>query len=262
VLGTLCFLSPILWIVELIRHASYRFNDGLIATIGLTVVFVMLFIIGVLAISSWGGYFSKAVLESECPVCGVRATRDFKPNWPTSCSKCIAYLRADGDRVREERLDDKGMYQVAPTRYLPGAKPDPERLSFEMPRICATCGSPNAPHERKISKSYTPDLPGAAVVGFVADQFAQEALSHDTRVKMGLWGPQGYGRYKGLGSTPSDDATIEQAVHELTFPACDAHANGGQAPVEHSDAFLWFRSYRYYKEFLAANKIDGPMAPR
>lgn len=262
VLGTLCFLSPIAWIVELIRHASYRFNDGLMATIGISVVVVVLFIIGVIAVSSWSGYFSKTVLESECPVCGARATRNFEPKYATQCSKCIAYLRADGDRVREERLDATGMYGVDPTRYLPGAKPDPDRLSFEMPRICATCGSSDARNERPISKSYVADLPGATVASFVVDQLAQEALSHDTRARMGLWGPQGYGRYKGVGANLGDDELVEKAVHELTFPACDAHTKSSPPPVEHSGTRLYFSSYRFYKEFLATNKIDGTTAPR
>lgn len=262
VLGTLCFLSPIAWIVELIRHASYRFNDGLMATIGISVVVVVLFIIGVLAVISWGGYFSKTVLESECPVCGARATRDFGPNLATGCSKCSAYLRAEGDRVREEQLDATGNFGIVPSRYLPGAKPDPDRLSFELPQMCATCGSPDVRHQRQISRTYTPDLPGAAVAGFVVEQIAKETLSHESKAKMGLWGPLGYSRYKGLGASKSDDQLLENAVHELTFPACDAHAKSGDAPVEHSEATLWFRSYRYYKEFLAANKIDGPpMAP-
>jgi hypothetical protein len=261
VLGTLCFLSPIAWIIELIRDSSYRFNDGLMATIGISVVVIVLFIIGVITVDSWGGYFSKTVLESECPVCGVRATRDYGPKYATNCAHCSAYLRSEGDRVREERLDATGLFQVAPTRYLRGAKQDPRRLSFELPRICATCGSPDARHERKISKSYTPDLPGAAVAGFVVEQIAQETLSHESRVKLGLWGPLGYGHYRGFGRDKSDDQMLENAVHELSFPACDAHVKGGDTPVEHSDVTLWFRSYRYYKEFLAANKIDGPITP-
>lgn len=263
VLGTLCFLSPIVWIVELIRHSSYRFNDGLMATIGISVVVVVLFIIGVLAVNSWGGYFSKTVLESECPVCGTRATRNFEPKYATQCSHCMAYLRADGDRVREERPDATGMFRVDPPRYLPAAKPDPDHLSFELPRICATCGSPEARHDRKIGRAYVAEIPGTAVAGVVVDEVAREMLSHDAKARMGLWGPLGYGRYKGFGTNKSDDDLLDEQLKQLAFPACDAHAKGGSDPVEYSQAVLLFGSYRYYKEFLAANKIDGTsMAPR
>jgi hypothetical protein len=263
VIGTLCFLAPFWWIVELIRHASYRFNDGLIATIGLSAVFVLLFIIGVLALSSWGGYFSKTVLESDCPVCGTRAKRDYNER-ATSCGTCIAYLRADGTRVREESIDAQdGSYMVEDKRLRPALKPlGRDGVAVAMPAICAVCGSPDATQQRTISRIFETELPGASIAGAVAKEVAYSAMSREARAKTGLWGPLGSGPYQGV-KGPAKDADLDPALAEVKFPVCETHAAGGPSePIRCMTGNLWFTSYRYYKAFLAENGIDGPVTAR
>lgn len=259
VTGTLCFLAPFWWIVELIRHASYRFNDGLMATIGLTVVFIILFIIGVLALSSWEGYFSKTVIESECPACGTRAKRDYNER-ATNCSACIAYLRADGNRIREERLDaENGSYMVSHDRLLPALKRDEQdHVVLKMPAMCATCGAPDPKHQKAIYRMTDASLPGSGVIGAVASEVAYQAMSRESRAKAGLWGPTGAGPYKSLGDAPPNE--LDSALEEVKFLVCETHAKQqGFDLITCYNGNLWFRSYRYYKEFLAENYIDGPV---
>lgn len=251
---------PILWIIELVRHSHYRFNDGLMPTIGITLVVIVLFFIGWGNATSWSEYFARTILESECPCCGLRATREFVKERAIQCKNCVAYLRADGDAVVEERLDAVFPrfcpYVVTAARYLPAATTDEQgNIAFRLPDICAMCGS-GAGGKRQVVDAFASG--GSGILGTIVEEAAYSAMSRESRARTGLWGPTGTGSVRGSSASSTQD---EASLADLKFPVCYEHGSG-PPPVEYSPGRLWFASYRYYKEFLAANYIDAPLTQR
>jgi hypothetical protein len=252
ILGVLCLLSPLWWIVELIRHASYRFNDGFIGSLGWSIVFFFVFMFGVLVADA--GLSKKNRLESDCPRCGAYATRRFWDFMPTECGTCIAYLRADGDRVREESLDQAesyGHYYAVPAkRYLPAAKRDQqEHFEFKIPQLCAQCGSSDVRHESKIVDR----TPSNSESGLFWKAVAFSSSSQQRR-KMGL---RQDGRFwNRTPVTPNDNDRLDEGLSLMRVPVCNEHKDA--TPVSYNSGKLEFALYRYYKEFLALNDIDAP----
>jgi hypothetical protein len=251
---------PIVWIVVLVRDAHYRFNEGFVPTLGITIVVIILFVIGLAAgtRTAWAKYLARNVLESECPSCGMRATREFDKRFPTSCANCPAYLRAEADVVREEQADAImerfNPYRIAASRYLPAATRDEQgKVVFKMPPMCAMCCA-DANGMRDITDAYAAG--DAGILGTLAEEAAYGAMSRESRARTGLWGPTGTGNVRNSPSRPTN--TSEVTLDHLKLPVCAVHASGLSA-IEHASSDLCFASYRYYKEFLALNYIDAPI---
>lgn len=242
------------------RDAHYRFNEGFVPTLGITVVVIILFVIGLAAgtRSAWAKYLARNLLESECPACGMRATREFDERFPTECTNCIAYLRADGDVVREEQPDAVverfNPYRVAAQRYLPAAtRGENGQVMFKMPPACAMCGAA-ANGMRDITDAYAGG--DAGVLGTLVEEAAYASMSRESRARTGLWGPTGTGNVRSSSSTSAEPSEV--TLDHLKIPVCAAHATG-MSPIKHASTDLCFASYRYYKEFLALNYIDAPL---
>jgi hypothetical protein len=249
-LGILFMLSPVVWLVEFIRLEGYESNAGTIGSLWWPVLAVVLFFVGIFMLS---GFESKNLLESDCPCCGAHETREFT-TIPTPCYRCIAYLRADGDRVREESLDATTTYgySVYPDRYEPAVTRNARgRMMFKMPAFCAICGKSDASQTRDVVVSSRTSSSGPSWVGMAVVQFSSGA----TRRKMDL-NYDGTVKQRGPRS-PTDEDRMREELADVKVPVCSEHASG-TAPLECVDGHLEFASYRYYKEFLALNHIDVP----
>ena len=258
--ASLFLIVPIVWIVVLVRDAHHRFNEDFVPTLGITLVVIIMFVIGLSAgtRTAWRKYLARNMIESECPSCGMRATREFDNRLPTACANCTTYMRADGDVVREERTDTVierfNPYRIGAARYMPIAGRDEQgQVTFKLPNICAMCGS-GANRMRDITDAYATG--GAGVLGTIVEEAAYSTMSREDRARTGLWGPTGTGNVRPGNSTSGGASDI--TLKHLKIPVCDAHATG-LSPIEHANTDLCFASYRYYKEFLAANHIDAPL---
>jgi hypothetical protein len=163
--GILLMLTPVIWLVEFIRNGWYESNAGMMGSLWWPILSVVLFFAGMVCIS---GFESKNLLESDCPCCGFHATREFIGDYPNACSRCIAYMRADGDRVREESLDATNSfgYSVYPRRYEPAAMRDHRgHVVFKMPPICAICGSADVSDSKDVYVETTSSSSGSSWLG-------------------------------------------------------------------------------------------------
>jgi hypothetical protein len=246
IIGILLMLSPVVWLVEFIRLEGYENNAGSIGSLWWPVLSVVLLLVGIYAINE--GFDTYNLLESDCPCCGAHATRRFDP-LPATCESCAAYLRADGDRVREEALEATGRYWVGSHRYLRTAKRTEQgRLLFQMPPICAICGSSDAHNTRDVVVDVTPSDSGPSWLG----KAIVATSSGKTRRQMGL---RMDGSVKTSGpSSPGAEDQLREELADVKVPVCSEHASG-PSPLHCSDVSksLQFTSYRYYKAFLALN---------
>ncbi len=200
----------------------------------------------------------STVLDSPCPCCGALHRRTFgalsKPSDDAvACGECAAYLRIRGLEVSEESPAGMHGYELWPQRYLPRARrsPDGEHMLFEMPPMCATCGAAEAPQLREIEEwgARTAAATSGGILGVVADEVASEAF--------------GNARYRAaqrrsVATAPTAEALHDKALSALTVPVCAQHteeADPWDAPCQYRCGRILWRSYRYYKAFLALNQI-------
>ena len=129
-----------------------------------------------LAIVAFGGLYSvRGWWWSECPVCGHEAARDFRNGQPAPCGGCMAYLRADEEKVTEESEDVvefAAPYVVRPAD-LGG------RTELKFPETCGICGAPATSRKPIKAIRLTPQEPAAA------RKADKRRITADER----LWGP-------------------------------------------------------------------------
>jgi len=235
------------WFFRLSGERGHLLDDG---HVGDTVVGVAFFaIVAIAGVLGIRGFFSArrdVVLDSACPCCGARQIRNFgDPSDdgvdPLPCATCIAYLRAKGVEVTEERLDafDKATtYVVPPARYLPVVARDGQgHFAFQMPAMCAGCGSDDAPHLRGIEA-----WGGGAALGFLVTE-----LSYT--------GVPGRG---GRSTAESESELLDAGLRDLKVPVCvdhTRHASLEHAPFVYESGGLIVASYRFYRAFCALNRI-------
>lgn len=258
------------WVLHLVHGYGHLFEEGgsILATIGGTALFAIALIVAILCLGAVPAHFRRIVIESECPRCGVRAVRTFSSpsdegRVPTECGHCIAYLRTDGERVREEDLDACDTtwfpFRVTPARYLPAARQDGRtRFVFRMPALCAVCGSPDARERREIG-----NLMGGT--GSVLGEIVGEIVDTELRYAGRSWqvaGPLFGNSTASRPDNPTPEEQRDRALDKLEVPVCARHTEAaapGEDALKHSNGDLLFASYRYYLEFLALNQIDGPI---
>jgi hypothetical protein len=257
--GAFYLASPLLvlwsarWFFGLIQQRGHLLDDG---HVGDTVVGVAFFsivaIIGVLGIRGFFSATRDVVLESACPCCGARQIRNFgDPSQaevePLACGTCLVYLRAKGLEVTEERIEaiTRNSYVVPPARYLPVIERDSQgHFAFQMPPMCAGCGSTDAPHLRDIAAWGR----GGAGLGFVGTQMSYTGVP---------------GR-DGRSTAESQSDLLDAGLRDLKVPVCvnhTRHASLVYAPFEYKSGGLVMASYRFYKAFCALNRIDRLMPP-
>ena len=252
--GAFYLASPFLvlwsarWFFRLSGERGHLLDDG---HVGDTVVGVAFFaIVAIAGVLGIRGFFSArrdVVLDSACPCCGGRQIRNFgDPSddgvKPLACATCIAYLRAKGVEVTEERLDafDKATtYVVPPARYLPVVARDGQgHFAFQMPAMCAGCGSADAPHLREIEAWGR----AGAGFGFVGTQMSYTGVP---------------GR-DGRSTAESESELLDAGLRDLKVPVCVNHTDDASlvfAPFEYKSGGLVVASYRFYRAFCALNRI-------
>ena len=129
-----------------------------------------------LAVVAFGGLYSaRGWWWSACPLCGHEAARDFRSGQPAPCGCCMAYLRADEERVTEE--SDDVVEFAAPYVVRPLDLGDGQVLKF--PETCGICGAPATGHKPIKAIRPTPREPEPM------RQAARRRITADE----GLWGP-------------------------------------------------------------------------
>ncbi|HEY3445541.1 MAG TPA: hypothetical protein VGK67_04210 [Myxococcales bacterium] len=170
-----------------------------------------------LAVVAFGGLYSaRGWWWSACPLCGHEAARDFRNDQAAECGCCMAYLRAEDERVTEESddvVEFAASYVVRPLD-LGGRK------ELDFPPTCGICGAP--------AKSFKPiktlRLTGPEPEAPPPPQAPRRRLTADEQ----LWGP--------------------------AAPVCEAHQQS--EPVEIFQGELQFRSYAHYKAFCRLNGVE------
>ncbi len=256
-LGTAAFelASPllILWAAKTVIFGDREFGDYALGAI--------LLVAGVIGLTMLRGEFRKVVLDSPCPVCGAQARRSFpeaskQKLYPTPCGSCVAYLRASGVEVREERLEADGSFYIVPAaRYVSSVARDGDgKFQFAMPAMCGRCGSGNA-HELRdiIEVGEHIGGGGSGALGKVMAGAAREAVNTGapTRYSDGL--------HHATSGAPTADAA-DAALKGIKVPVCPKHtlaASRTGDPVAYTHGDLWFQWYGFYRAFLALNKLDG-----
>ncbi len=249
------------WFVRLARNHGHNLDDDhMVVTVIGTLFFGALGFVGLAFAADIPSQRRRVVVDSACPCCGAKATRDFGDpvdrKDPVACEGCPAYLRARGAEVREESLDAVDPwhvpYVVPHARYQRGAKLDHHhRFHFHMPRMCAVCGATGALQARKIKGWYvTPGTEAETnVLGEVAAFAVTELVSEMTSTAAG--------RLPGGGVHRAARMSETEKLSHLQVAVCAQHASEDEGyPLSFSDDNLEFASYRYYKEFLARNAID------
>ncbi len=251
-------LWSVWWFVGMARGCSHDFDDD---HMGPTVVgSIFFFFVGVFAIFLVGQLrrtIRSFVLVGPCPVCGADGQRDFfedkRDAEPTPCGSCLAYLRANGLEISEERLD---AFQEIRVPYRVTHAQLGDRVELTWPAMCSVCGAADAPHQREIHDGDTYVSNRPTVLGDIVSSAAGITYSQRARA-----------RYSTPSKTPAEEA--EAALHERlskrTTPVCDAHTEKAAYwswPVEVSGTDLSFGSYRYYRAFCEQNGIRPHAAKR
>jgi hypothetical protein len=265
-ISPLLVLASIGWCIHLVQLGlTAMFDDE---NVGPTVVGTLAFAIAAIA----GGYgtslllasIRSVVLRGACPCCGEIRHRTFEEpantkSPPTPCGACIAYLRATGDEIREEALEQFEMirtpYVLTAAQYKPAAKRTHRGyFTFQMPTMCAVCGAPHAPHKREIGNgdSLGSDL-GAlgAVVAVAADVSGTPSWSQKDHV-LPLVG-------SGSTSEPTEAEKNSHGLSHLKAPVCDKHTASEKpfgTALEYNSGKLEFAGYRFYKAFCELNHIE------
>ena len=192
---------------------------------------------------------SDYVVVNPCPICGASDKRYFgyaadkKRARPVACKHCLAYLRVNAKNleVHEEALTavcDTTSFEVWYEQFwsvVPRRDDEDHTFMLEMPAVCSVCCSPDAPFQEAISEQAPPQAAGGLLGA------ATWRASGD---------PRGH-----VDELPSQ--TRDRAVKHLKRPACERHTDkhGFYDAVMYSCGVLSFRSYAYYKQFCALNKI-------
>lgn len=203
---------------------------------------LIVFVIGLLiARASRAGW--RKTLECECPACGMVTMMEFDADPPIRrCDRCGAYCRANGTAVSELPLDtlSPARFIVESNRYFDIVRCEPGyTLNFEMPPFCAVCGAADAPH--------TVPVEVGASSGSDRDGFVAQEINYQLTGKHHASSGRTHGRVKGYD------------LEATKVPVCAAHTKPDPRPMSSDDwGMLGFTSYRYYKAFVAANRVRPP----
>ena len=248
-------LWSVWWFVGMARGCGHDFDDDHIGpTVVGSIFFFFVFVFGVVMVGMLRRTMRSFVLISPCPVCGADGQRDFfedkRDAEPTPCGTCLAYLRANGLEISEERLE---AFQEIVTPYRVTHAQLGEQTEFAWPPMCSVCGAADAPHHREIEDADLARYAQPGVLGTIAGDVVSNAagIPYSARVRA---------KHSSLQKTPAEEAAaaLHDRLAKITTPVCDKHtakAAYWSRPLEVSDADLSFGSYRYYKAFCEQNQI-------
>lgn len=251
------------WLLRVIRIWGHNLALGHLLVTLFGALFVSIAVpLGIYGLSNFAKTFSRVVIEAACPRCSTQIVQRLEASEQVSeaiaCSNCTAYVRIDRTKVCEEDLAtwDKWSvpYEVSSKRWRRAAFP------FRLPATCAICGSSDAPKKRVIRKFGGSAGSGPSVLGSVAGVAVDVAIDAGGGQRMNSINYWASHRKKS-DSKPTEDEQIERdngALNWIEVPVCDAHAT--TRPVAYGRGILRFSSYRYYRDFLALNGIDGAAA--
>lgn len=135
-----------------------------------------MFVVVSLAVVAFGGLYSaRGWWHSACPLCGHEAARDYRNDQAAECGCCMAYLRAEDEKVTEESddvVEFAASYTVRPAD-LGGRK------ELKFPDTCGICGAPATSFKPIKTIRLTPEPEPAA------PQPPRRRLTADEQ----LWGP-------------------------------------------------------------------------
>lgn len=235
----LCVILSARFLIGL-RHVPFGvIADDYFLQVGASIIGL---IMGPIGIATYVSSRRAYVVVSACPACGCEAMRDFgdarkKGVWPIECGHCLAYLRVQPRKliVREIPLDEPtnyiSLYGIQKEQYVglvPRRDDEDRTFAFVMPQMCAVCCAANAPYLSQIG-----------TLRETAGKGALRGLAYPTN-------------YVGK-TTPAPKDDLDDANSHIQTPVCAAHK--GEIAMERDGGYLWFGTYRYYREFCAANKI-------
>ena len=253
----LVFVGTGLWLVRLVR-AGHLFDDEhfghTVVAGGIVALVCALSIVGMWMLAS---SVRAVVLASACPCCGAQRTRNYgvpSDPAPAPCGTCLAYLRASGVEVSEERpeaVKTIGLpYELASEHYLPAVRRDNRNhFKFEWPAMCAVCGAV-ATKRREIGEwgKLEVDL---GIVGTVAHIAAVEAGVTPARYDESI-------HHAAPLTSRTPDEQLDRELSHLVVPVCAKHTEDEDRfadPLEFRSGKLLFASYGYYREFCRLNQI-------
>jgi hypothetical protein len=268
----LLVLASLGWCIYLAHLGITAMFDD--ANVGPTVFGTLAFAVAAIA----GGYgtsllltsMRSVVLRGACPCCGEVWQRTFEePSKtkvrPTPCGACVAYLRATGDEIREEGLEQFEMfrtpYVLTAEQYRPAVKrTNRNYFTFQMPAMCALCGAPHAPHKREIGNG---DSLGAdlGVLGALASVAADVAGAPSLSPRDHVLPVTGAAHTSG----PNEAEQNSRGLSHLKAPVCDKHTESekpfGDA-LQYNSGKLRSAGYCFYKAFCELNHIErAPVTP-
>jgi hypothetical protein len=250
------------WFVGLFRAGHLFDNDHLGHTVIGGGFFALLALFGVFGTRELFRALRQVVLDSACPCCGAERARNFGPPedsaTPRACGACLAYLRAEGTQVSEERAEAVHTgalpYELASEHYLPAVRRDNHNhFKFAWPETCALCG--DAASARREVGEWGKIQADLGIVGEVA---------HMVGVEAGV-APRDYKEmvhHVGTGATPSPGDRLDRELSHLKVPVCSKHTEDAArfaVPIECKSGKLVFASYGYYRAFCELNQIGATL---
>lgn len=179
---------------------------------------------------------SGRALASPCPVCGDDRARRYGDDL-ARCKACLAYLRAEGSQISEERpsrSEDSQPYRLS-------ASDLGRRRKLAQAACCAVCGADEV-IARRGAKPHRPVKVSTGLEG-VAGAFGHVPTVMD-RARSGSLSPR---------------ASSKEPLHlELVYGLCHKHQSFDGDAVEYDDDQVRFRNYRCYRETVRNNALGRP----
>lgn len=261
-LAPVALVYSVYWFVGLFRAGHLFDNDHLGHTVIGGGFFALVALFGVFGTRELLRAFRAVVLDSACPCCGAERVRRFGPPedsaTPQPCGACLAYLRAEGDQVREEQAEavHTGLlpYELASEHYLPVVRRDNHsHFKFAWPEICAMCGDA-ATARREVGEwgKIEADLGIVGEIGHIAG-VAVGAVPKDYKESI---------VHLSSGGTPTAKQQLDRELTHLKVPVCGKHTEDAArfaAPIECKAGKLIFASYGYYRAFCQLNQIGATL---
>lgn len=252
------FVWCVRWFIATLREGHLFDDDHFGHTIagGAIVGFIML--ISGIYVAALLSSLRDVVLDSACPCCGAAGRRNFRNppcKDPVACGSCVAYLRANGLEVTEERLEamteNSTPYEIPSKRYLPAVRrSNANQFEFRWPDMCAVCGA--AATQRRDIGEWGKIQADTGILGEVV---------HIVGVEAGVAPRRDSEMVHHIPSSTTKTRTeqLDDKLKNLEVPVCAQHTKREYYgnPLKFKSGMLVFASYRYYRAFCELNQIGA-----